>query len=270
MTLNEKFRQLRAYLEDLDSIAVAFSGGVDSTFLMKVAHDVLGNRAIAITAVFASFPKRELEEAKAFCQTEGIQQILFETNEMSIKEFVENPPNRCYYCKKAIFQRIRSLAEENGISHIAEGSNEDDKGDYRPGFQAVKELGITSPLRDAGLTKEEIRTLSKQLGLPTWKKPSFACLASRIPYGERITKEKLFMVEQAEETLRSMGFGQLRVRLHGNVARIELLPEEMERLMEKEMREAVVEKFKAIGFSYVTCDLLGYRMGSMNEILKKD
>ncbi len=262
-----KEEKLKQYIKDLGSIAIAFSGGVDSTYLLKVAKEVLGGKAVAVTAVSGTFPMREIEETKAFCEKEGIRQLLVFCNEMQIEGFKENPKNRCYLCKKALFLQMMEAVKKEGISYIAEGSNMDDMGDYRPGMQAVKELGILSPLRQAELYKNEIRELSKALELPTWSKPSFACLASRFVYGETITKEKLFMVEQAEELLRKMGFAQFRVRMHGNMARIEVLPEEFEKLMEKENRERIVKSFLEYGFSYVTMDLTGYRTGSMNETL---
>lgn len=262
-----KEEKLKQYIKDLGSIAIAFSGGVDSTYLLKVAKEVLGDKAVAVTAVSGTFPMREIEEAKAFCEKEGIRQLLVFCNEMQIEGFKENPKNRCYLCKKALFLQMMEAVKKEGISYIAEGSNMDDMGDYRPGMQAVKELGILSPLRQAELYKNEIRELSKALELPTWSKPSFACLASRFVYGETITKEKLFMVEQAEELLRKMGFAQFRVRMHSNMARIEVLPEEFEKLMEKENRERIVKSFLEYGFSYVTMDLTGYRTGSMNETL---
>jgi uncharacterized protein len=265
MTQSEKQERLKEELRKLGSVAIAFSSGVDSTFLLKTAHDVLGDQAIAITAKSCTFPKRELEEAAAFCKQEGIRHIIVESDELEVEGFRENPPNRCYLCKKSLFTQLIQVAKEQGIAYIAEGSNMDDLGDYRPGLQAISELQIESPLRKAGLYKEEIRALSKELGLKTWEKPSFACLSSRFVYGEEITREKLSMVDQAENLLLMLGFYQFRVRIHGKIARIEVLPEEFPKLMEK--RELIVDKLTEFGFSYVTMDLKGYRMGSMNETL---
>lgn len=240
-----KYEALKEYLRSLGSVAVAFSSGVDSTFLLKTAHDVLGDKCIAITAMSCSFPKRELE----------------------IEGFCQNPTNRCYICKKELFEKIWDIATKEGLNAVAEGSNMDDNGDYRPGLQAVAELGVKSPLRQSELYKADIRALSKDLGLPTWEKQSFACLSSRFVYGETITKEKLGMVDKAEQLLLDLGFHQLRVRIHGTLARIEVLPDELQKVLEN--RNQIVKAFKEYGFTYVTMDLQGYRMGSMNETLKK-
>ena len=262
-----KLDDLKEYLKSLGSVAVAFSAGVDSTFLLKVAHDVLGDKAIALTAASASFPRHEYDEADAFCKKEGIRQFIFNSNELESEDYASNPKNRCYYCKRTLFSGLIDIARQNGIEYVAEGSNMDDLGDYRPGLEAVKELGVLSPLRKVGLTKAEIRSFSKELGLPTSDKPSFACLASRVPYGERITADKLKMVERAENLLAELGLVQYRVRVHGNIARIEVPAGDIAKLVDDSIRSKIVSKFKEFGFSYVTLDMQGYRTGSMNEVI---
>jgi uncharacterized protein len=264
---NKKLSHLKNYLKELGSVAVAFSSGVDSTFLLKVAHDTLGDKAIAVTARSCSFPARELNEAKDFCENEKIKHFICDSEELEIEGFSQNPPNRCYLCKKELFEKIINIAQEQGIAYIAEGSNMDDNGDYRPGLKAVAELKVKSPLREAKLNKEEIRILSRQLGLPTWDKQSFACLSSRFVYGETITEEKLKMVDKAEQLLLDMGFHQVRVRIHDRLARIEVMPDEFEKLIQKDTREEIVAKFTEYGFTYVSMDLRGYTMGSMNATL---
>lgn len=264
--MGNKLDNLREYLKELGSVAIAFSSGVDSTFLLKVAHDTLGDNAIAVTAKSCSFPKRELDEAIAFCKKENIKHFIVESEELKIDGFSHNPKNRCYLCKHELFEKIISIANENRIEYVAEGSNMDDNGDYRPGLIAVSELNVKSPLRHVGLTKDEIREFSKELGLNTWEKQSFACLSSRFVYGEEITEKKLGMVDKAEQLLLDMGFHQLRVRIHGEMARIEVLPNEFDKILAN--REEISRKLKEYGFTYVTMDLQGYRTGSMNETLK--
>lgn len=266
--LHEKYNSLKEYLKSLGSVAVAFSSGVDSTFLLKVAHDVLGEKVIAVTARSCSFPERELKEATAFAKENGIVHLIVDSEELEIEGFSDNPPNRCYLCKHELFSKMKAIAEKNGFKEVVEGSNMDDLGDYRPGLTAIQELGIKSPLRHAELTKDEIRELSKELGLPTWEKQSFACLSSRFPYGENISPEKLKMVDQAEQLLLDLGFRQVRVRHHGTLARIEIAEGQFSKIMEKENRDMIFARFKEIGFTYVSLDLAGYRTGSMNETLK--
>ncbi len=267
--IKEKLENLKEYLNSLENVAVAFSNGVDSTFLLKTAHDVLGEKAVAITLSSSVFPMKETEQAKIFCRKEGIRHFICEWNPLQIEGFTDNPPDRCYNCKKDIFSQIIKFAKEKGITHVVEGSNMDDKGDYRPGLQAIRELNVLSPLQVAELTKAEIRELSKEMELNTWDKPSKACLASRFAYGERITLEKLAMTEKAEQVLIDLGYEQSRVRNHGEIARIEILPEQIEHFVQYH-KENIYKKFKEIGFLYVTLDLEGYRTGSMNERLGKD
>ncbi len=268
MDANGKLDKLREITRSLESVVVAFSGGVDSTLVTRVAADVLPGRAIAATASSETYPRREVEEARQLASQIGIPHVVFETSELAVEHFRSNPPQRCYYCKKELYAKLMAIARERGFKHVADGANSDDVGDFRPGLRAAAEMGIRSPLREAGLGKEDVRALSRMLGLPNWARPALACLASRFPYGEEISEGKLAMVEKAEEFLRGLGVSQVRVRHHGNLARIEAPPDEIASLATPENRGKIAEAFKKLGYVYVALDLDGYRTGSMNEALR--
>lgn len=267
--LNQKLEKLKEYIAGLGSLAVGFSGGVDSSLLTAVAHEVLGERLIAVTGADASVPEREVNEAIAFCKERGIRHILCKVDPLQEEGYRNNSPDRCYFCKHGIFTEVKRIADEYGIKYMAEGSNMDDVGDYRPGLRAAAELSVKSPLREARLNKSEIRIISRAMGLPTWSKPAYACLASRFVFGEEITEEKLHMIDQAEQFLIEHGFFEERVRMHGNIARIEVPPVDIPRLATDGIREEIYAEFRKIGFLFVTLDLKGYRLGSMNETLQK-
>ena len=257
--MNDKYLLLRSILARSQKLAVAFSAGVDSTFLLKAAHDERGENVTAFIAVSPVVPSRDLSEAEAFCEAEGIRLIKVDYDPLSVPGFCENPVNRCYICKKALFTKLTKVASEHGIDTVIEGSNADDVFDYRPGMKALEELGIGSPLKEAGLTKDEIRQLSKVLGLATHSKSSFACLATRIPYGDTITAGLLERIELAEDYLYDLGISQFRVRTHGDIARIEVLPSDIERLAREDVRLKLTDYFKSIGYKFVALDLTGYR-----------
>jgi len=270
MELELKFQNLKDNLKKLSSVAIAYSGGVDSTFLLKVAADVLGDKVIAITAKSTTYPEREFKEAVKYIGDIGAKHIVIISEELEIEGFAKNPIDRCYFCKKELFSKVRKVADDNNINAVLDGSNADDVSDYRPGMKAASELKVISPLKEAKLTKDDIRVLSKRLGLPTWNKPAFACLSSRFPYGNEITVEKLSMVERAEQFLMDLGFRQIRVRHHEEIARVEVNAEERNKFFDIELMDRVGNELKKIGFKYVTLDLLGYRTGSMNEVLTED
>ncbi|MFH0814282.1 MAG: ATP-dependent sacrificial sulfur transferase LarE [Pseudomonadota bacterium] len=264
---NDKLNALRSVIQDLGPQVIAFSGGVDSTFLAKVAYGVLGRNVMAVIARSPLHPAQEYEAAIKVAEKVGIECVTINTEEMTSAHFTQNPPDRCYHCKKALFSKLLDFAQKRGIPQVVEGTNFDDSADYRPGINALLELGIRSPLKEVRLTKADIRELSREMGLSTWNKPADACLASRFTYGEEITLSNLKKVEAAELYLHHLGFSQIRVRLHRDLARIELNPAEISRFPDKNLRSKVLEQLRKIGFTYVALDLMGYRTGSMNEAL---
>ena len=268
LAAHTKLERLRGDLKGMRGVVVAYSGGVDSTFLLKVAHDELGGGVLAVTNRARHVPAREVADSVAFCAQQSVRHLLIEVDPLMLDGFADNPQDRCYMCKRALFSQLEDIARERGASCVVDGTNVDDTTQYRPGMRALEELEIVSPLRDAGLTKAEIRLLSHEMGLATWDKPSCACLVTRFPYGQRITRESLSQVEQAETLLSSLGFGQLRVRMHADMARIEVEPAQMQCVLEGETRMRIVEGLRRLGFTYVTLDLQGYRSGSMDEPLR--
>ena len=266
--LESKYRELKSILMGMDRVLVAFSGGVDSTLLLKVAQEVLGNDLLAVTALSETMPQHERKAAIQLTEALGIEHLLVQSHELDIPEFVKNSHDKCYICKKSRFTDLVKLARERNFSYVVDGENMDDHTDYRPGTLAARELNVRSPLSEAGLSKNEIRRLSQKLNLPTWNKPSYACLASRIPYHTKITAEKLRQVDAGEEFIRKLGFsGQVRLRHYGDTARIELESEEIQELMEISTRNRIITFFKELGFKYVTLDLEGYSMGSLNRVI---
>ena len=263
----EKLEILKDIIKDLESVVVAFSGGVDSSLVAKVCYDVLGDKALAVTARSETYPAYEYEEALKIAKEIGVAHMTIDTSELGIAGFAENTPRRCYFCKSELFGKLKKIAGGKGCKHVADGANLDDAGEYRPGLDAAKELGVRSPLKASGLRKADIREISKYLKLSNWDKPSYACLSSRFPYGQSITMQKLTVVAAAENYLRGIGLKQFRVRHHDTIARIELLPEDIPLLLQDGKRKELVNVFKEIGYKYVAIDLEGYRSGSMNEVL---
>lgn len=266
---SSKLNKLRRILKEMESILVAYSGGVDSTFLLKVAKETIGDKVLAVTAKSETYPKREYEQAKKIALKLRAKHLIINTRELLNSHFLANPVNRCYYCKRELFTKLKQIALDKGINYVTEGTNCDDIKDFRPGMDAIKELGVRSPLREAGLIKKEIRLLSRKMNLPTWNKPAFACLASRFPYGTPIDKKRLQMVEESEDYLYRLGLKQIRVRDHNDIARIEISPDDIERITSINLRKKIVKRLKEIGYRYITLDLQGYRTGSMNEVLKE-
>ena len=269
MEVEDKLSKLKEIVSKLESVVVAFSGGVDSTLVAKVCYDTLKDNSIAVTARSETYPDFEFKESQKLAREIGIKHMVVDTSELAIEGFANNPPERCYFCKTELFGKLKEIAKEHGFLNVADGANLDDTQEFRPGLKASKELNVRSPLKEAGLKKEDIRKVSKLLNLPNWNKPAYACLSSRFPYGQSITEEKISMVSEAETYLRGLGLIQFRVRHHETIARIEILPEDIHILTNSPAREELTAKFKKIGFTYVTLDLEGYRSGSMNEILSE-
>ena len=265
---DEKLQSLKTLLRSMQSVLIAYSGGVDSTFLLKIAHEVLGENVLAVTELSPVYPSEETELAEKLAREMGVKHQFLKTQELSNPNFLNNPKERCYWCKKDLFGDLIKIAKQHTIDSVLDGANYDDIGDWRPGMKAGAELGVHSPLKEVQLTKDDIRYFSKELGLPTWNKPSFACLASRFPYGTKITKEKLETIDQAERFLRGLGFIQIRVRHHETIARIEVLAEDILRISADPVRQQIVSYFRQLGYAYIALDLEGYRMGSMNEVLQ--
>jgi pyridinium-3,5-biscarboxylic acid mononucleotide sulfurtransferase len=265
----EKYKKLKADLKSLDSVLIAFSGGVDSTFLLKVASDELKDKVIAVTARSLSFPEREIKKAIEIAKILKVKHLVIESNELKNPRYIKNDVNRCYYCKTELFEDLKKIALKEKSKYILDGQNYDDIGDFRPGMKAAEEAGVRSPLKESLMTKNDIRSLSKRLGLPNWDSPSFACLSSRIPYGTVIDKDTLARIDFLENFLLSLGFTQVRVRHHEKIARIEIMEGEMSRLNISNIRMQVVHEFKKQGYLYITLDLEGYKTGSMNKVLKE-
>jgi len=265
-----KFKSLKSILKDMGTVLVAFSGGVDSSFLLRTAQEVLGDRVLAVIAKSETYPEKEQEEAVRLAEEWNARLKIIQTDELDNPEFVQNPPTRCYFCKNELFTKLKEIASSEGILYVCDGANYEDLDDFRPGAKAAEELGVRSPLKEAGLVKDEIREISRWMGLPTWDKPSLACLSSRFPYNTEIDRESLKQISLAEDYLRTKGFTQVRVRHHGQIARIEVEPEKIVMMMDPELRRDVVENLKAFGYVYITLDLAGYRTGSMNEPLPDD
>ncbi len=263
----KNYELLKTFLANMNSVVIGYSGGVDSTLLATAANEALGKKAISVLVESCLMPEDEIDDAVAIAEQIGLNLLRIKVNILSVDNVVKNPPKRCYYCKLAIFSELKRIAKEKGASFVVDGANVSDEGDYRPGSQAICELGVRSPFKELGWSKELIRSVSQEIGLPTWNKPSFACLASRIPYNTPLSREVLKKVENAELELKRLGFTQFRVRHHGEIARIEVCAIDMEKLLQPAIRHHIIDSFRNLGYVYVTLDLDGYRSGSMNEVL---